>query len=97
MAVYTLLFLAVYVLAPIAILLVFLFWQPRHALWSVPISTVPFLLVYWRDFLYYESRRLALLFLAVQATVTAILALVIRIAAKRRQWPSPSRTPFYTL
>ena len=35
MAVYTLLFLAVYVLAPIAILLVFLFWQPRHALWSI--------------------------------------------------------------
>lgn len=78
-------FLAVFVLAPAVALLFFCFLRPRSALWAVPICAGLDLLVYMAEFLYYESRPLALLFLAIQAAAIAFCVLLIRFAAKRRQ------------
>lgn len=85
MNVYMLRFLAVFVLAPVIVLPALCLWRPRRALCAVPICAGLDLLVYMGEFLYYESRPLALLFLAIQAAAIAFCALLIRFAAKRRQ------------
>lgn len=83
MDVYMLRFLAVFVLAPAIVLLFFCFWRPRLALWAVPICAGLDFLVYMREFFYYESRPVGLLFLSVQAVAIAVFAVLIRFAAKK--------------
>lgn len=63
----------------------FFYWKPRLALWSVPIRTGRDILAYPAEYLRYEIRPMALLLLMIQAGVTALCAILIRIAVKKRQ------------
>lgn len=85
MTVYELRFWTVFVLIPVLLLLLFFFWKPRLALWAVPICAALDFLFYMGDFLYYESRGLALLLTAVQAAAVAALALAVRLIGRKRR------------
>lgn len=85
MTVYELRFWTVFVLIPVLLLLLFFCLKPRLALWSIPICAALDVLFYMGDFLYYESRPLGLLLLAIQAAAVAVLALAVRLIGQKRR------------
>lgn len=71
-------FYVIYIFAPIVFLALFSHFSPKHALLSVPICILLDLGLFWNDFVYYESRPLAIMFTVIQAVIVTVSALAVK-------------------
>lgn len=72
------LFLIIYILAPIAMLTIFRAKSPKHSWLALVICPVIDVLFFYREFTYYESRPIGIFFTIVQVIAVAIVVLIIR-------------------
>ena len=75
--------LALLIVPPIALVLVFRQWLARHIRWSVALTTLCDVLLFWDELFYYESFGLFAVLLLVQLAATGAAA--FRIYCKQRK------------
>ena len=78
-------FYLIFIVLPILLLILFGLKRPRLAPLTLLFCPIVDILMYWQDFLYYEGRPFILLFIAIQAILTAIPAFLIRAKAKAKE------------
>ena len=78
-------FYLIFIVLPILLLILFGLKRPRLTPLTLLICPIMDILMYWQDFLYYEGRPFILLFIAIQAILTAIPAFLIRAKAKAKE------------
>ena len=78
-------FYLIFIVLPILLLILFGLKRPRLTPLTLLICPIMDILMYWQDFLYYEGRPFILLFIAIQAILTAIPAFLIRAKAKSKE------------
>ena len=75
--------LALLIVPPIALVLVFRQWLARHIRWSVALTTLCDVLLFWDELFYYESFGLFAVLILVQLAATGTT--VFRIYPKQRR------------
>ena len=75
--------LALLIVPPIALVLVSRQWLARHIRWSVALTTLCDVLLFWDELFYYESFGLFAVLLLVQLAATGAAA--FRIYCKQRK------------
>ena len=75
--------LALLIVPPIALVLVFRQWLARHIRWSVALTTLCDVLLFWDELFYYESFGLFAVLIQVQLAATGVAA--FRIYCKQRK------------
>lgn len=74
----TLPFFLTYIVSSLLLSLVFCLILKKHTFLSIPLAIVIDLLVYWDDFVYYESRNLFLFFTLSQIIIIFLITLALR-------------------
>ena len=69
---------------PVVLLILFSLFKPKLAPLTLLICPAADLIVYWQEFLYYESRGIVLLFMAFQLTFIAAACLTLWLKRRRR-------------
>ena len=77
----------------LAVFLPLAFWRinRRWVMMSIPAAAICEIAVFWRDFAYYESRGLMILFTAAQALVMAAVILLLMTARRIRRGKKSGR------
>ena len=78
-------FYLIFIALPILLLILFGLKWPILSPLTLLICPIVIFLVYHREFFYYESRGIVLLFTAAQLVLTAIPAFLIRAKAKSKE------------
>lgn len=68
---------------PIVLLLLFALFRPKLAPLTLLICSAANLIVYWQEFLYYESRGILLLFMAFQLIFIAAACLTLWLRRRK--------------
>ena len=66
--------LALLIVPPVALVLVFRQWLARHIRWSVALTTLCDVLLFWDELFYYESFGLFAVLILVQLAATGVAA-----------------------
>ena len=69
---------------PMVLLILFALFRPKLAPLTLAICTTADLMVYWQEFLYYESRGILLLFIGFQLTFISTACLALWLKRRRR-------------
>lgn len=69
---------------PIVLLILFALFKPKLAPLTALICPAADLMVYWQEFLYYESHGIVLLFMGFQLTFIAAACLTLWLIRRRR-------------
>jgi len=69
---------------PIVLLILFALFRPKLAPLTALICPAADLMVYWQEFLYYESRGILLLFMGFQFVFIAAACLTLWLKRRRR-------------
>ena len=81
---WSILFYVIYLGIPLVLLLFFGLYKPKLAPLTALICSAADLIVYWQEFLYYESRGILLLFTGLQLTFIAAACLTLRLKGRKR-------------
>ena len=69
---------------PIVLLILFALFRPKLAPLTLLICPAADLIVYWQEFLYYESRGILLLFMGFQLVFMAAACLTLRLRLRKQ-------------
>ena len=75
--------LALLIVPPVALVLAFRQWLPRHIRWTVALTALCDVLLFWDELFYYESFGLFTVLILAQLTATGAAA--FRIYNKQRK------------